>query len=261
MTQKYHCEILLNNNLDSKFQAMLKPLNLMQYLLFLPKYTIRDNFITPVGILEKCVLIFGLVYYVITFITRTCSAELLNIGLELQSEIVYTMYYDLFVYLIGLIINFASHFFQSDSNVQVILLLNKINRNKMDGGTQMNQFARQNWIYVIGIFTFTTAYLLYYFITSSTKLILESMITVMVMSFDLNIIYASQIISFLQKEMDIWCTEMKYDAGTYTMGASCLTHKKEYYKKMLTIYIDILKAYDTYKKVFQAMVSFFKILE
>ncbi|XP_059055774.1 uncharacterized protein LOC131849678 [Achroia grisella] len=54
----YHIETsetLLENYLNEEFQAMLKPLNLLQYILLTSKYRIRDNFITPNGSLHKLV--------------------------------------------------------------------------------------------------------------------------------------------------------------------------------------------------------------
>lgn len=254
MPQKYHCEILLNNYLDINFQAMMRPLNLMQYIFFLPKYTIRDNFITPVGFLEKGALIFGLLFYTIFFIIHTYNTAVLKSDLELQSQLLYTMYFNLFTYLIGFITNFTSQYFLSKLNVQIILLLQNINRIKFNNGDKMKQCTRQNWIYFYGFFTFIIAYRLYIVVSFSTEIILETIAIIAIMSFDMNIIHASQIQLFIQKEIDMWCFEMEYDARTYSMGGLHVD-KKYYYRKMVKIYVDILKAYDIYKKVYQALVS------
>ncbi|XP_072948384.1 uncharacterized protein [Epargyreus clarus] len=48
-----------DNFLDKEIQAILKPLNVIQYLCFLPKYTIRNDVITKNNFLKNIILFYS----------------------------------------------------------------------------------------------------------------------------------------------------------------------------------------------------------
>ena len=63
----YHVTVLLDNFVDKDIQSMLLPFNILQNMLFYPKYRIKDNFIYPNSIVSKlvslCVMILSIILY------------------------------------------------------------------------------------------------------------------------------------------------------------------------------------------------------
>ncbi|XP_059061301.1 uncharacterized protein LOC131854190, partial [Achroia grisella] len=55
---KHVTEVLLSNKLDKDFQSMLLPLELANNFILLPKYYIRDDFITPKGTISNFISFF-----------------------------------------------------------------------------------------------------------------------------------------------------------------------------------------------------------
>ncbi|XP_059061303.1 uncharacterized protein LOC131854192, partial [Achroia grisella] len=136
-------EILLNNVLSNNIQTMLLPLYTFQQLSFLPNYYIRDNFITPKGVISNIISAIG------TFLFSSMNLMRMSISFinnDLNIDLIVSNFLDGGLYAIGYMLIFIVNITQSTNNVQLIVTIQKVHDSLMLNDKMSKRIALQNWI-------------------------------------------------------------------------------------------------------------------
>lgn len=237
-------EVMLHNVVDKPLQSALQPLNLMQRLFICAKYSIRDNFIVSntntynyVGL--SCALIFRfiLLYSLITSINQMIGITSLLSLCDID---------DFIFFSIGFIINYYSNIVQCNNNVFLILKVQHVIRNLKIDIKVMKAFVVSNWCYIIAlncVFISSNAYYCMFHVVGNGWDHLSSYTSI---TFDVNIVYASFILSLLRRLVTAWIKEIESNGACNT---DC------YWNAMFDLYVNILEAYKFLRITFRLQVS------
>ena len=244
----YRVTVLLDNFVDKDIQSMLLPLNLMQNMLFYPKYRIKDNFIYPNSMVLKlvsfCVMIFS-----ITFYCYHIYDHHFNTNLRQYLNISYiTSYFDLILYSIGFVINYNINVLQTNANISFVMNIQKVHR-FLNEKPLYKRFVIWNWIssmVIFGNFIFIIVYC--YKIGESS--IASCLNSISLLCLDLNYISAIRYIKLLSNKVDLWNNQ------TQILQQMDHSEIEIYCKKMFQAYVNILESYEIYKNSFQYTVRY-----
>lgn len=189
-------ELLLNNLLEKEFQRMLFPLNLMQTVLLQPKYRILNGFVTPVGLREYFICLLGAIFVFLANITkwhtyRYFEADLATVNALLSFD---TVFYSL-TSLSLLVVNLA----QSKNNVLLVLKMQEAYK-LFDGNNSLKKTQNFNWMAILII---TSTCVLFLGIGYNRDLP-QILFVMSLYYFDGNIVFAIQIMKFLEQEIKMW---------------------------------------------------------
>lgn len=117
-----------NNVVNKNVQSILFPLNLMQNIMFCPKYHIKNNIIGPIGLIHNLVALVGTGTFIYAFFYR-----LYILYIEKNKEgYLYLQYvlsmFDCGYYTLGLGMIFISGIFNTESFISFVLVFQKIHR-------------------------------------------------------------------------------------------------------------------------------------
>ena len=90
---------ILKNTVDKDVQAMLLPLNLMQYFSFCPKYRITNNVITSNGVISNFVFMTVTLIFILSFVFRTYKVDFFHKDAGAPIFFYITSYHDTVYYL------------------------------------------------------------------------------------------------------------------------------------------------------------------
>ena len=234
-------ENLFNNVIDKDLQSMLLPLNLLQTIVFYPKYCISNNNITRNGRKSKILSLSA----TILFILIKChdlfdkkSQNFIPMTIILSKS-------DFLLFSIGFIINFILCVLDTEKNIQFVLKFQDVHR--YIHNDTLKVFTIANWVIFVSILVFygTSSMLIFKLTVGSIH---SSFSTVILLSFDANLVYAIRLIQLLKDKVDQWSVQaLQYlDMDCRDRGDHC--------KRMFQAYVDILDCYDIYKDSFQLMV-------
>lgn len=243
-------EVLLNNVLEKDFQKMIFPLNLMQNIVLLTKYQIRDNFVTSnsqyISIFSLCITLF----LATTWIEFVVQHLLIYINSK-EYVAITSLFYDLFFIPFCLILNYVQNVYLSNENVKLILKLHKIE--KVTGFSKNNpSFTIWNWATTLSMFLFVILAILKSFISLSNLFYFFIGYSLII-----NIIYAARIIALLKKYLKTWTNLLNVNLPNHLMEKQSRIFQHE---SLYKCYVNIFNAYNIFKKTFQVMVSFICIL-
>lgn len=242
-------EYLLNNVIDKNLQSFLLPLNYMQSCFVLSKYKISHNFITPNGLVYHMISFLGLIA---VMLLHTCPLIMKKITSLKMSEMV----------LLGSIFNLVFH----NTSYVVIYILNAINGLdnikliiKIQGAHQiismpekvLKKYTIWNWLHVIIKYPSYTIILSLFVYFMELCNIYKISYIISIMYFDCNIIYSSRLMKLLTIEMNYLKERIKINPKQENGSR----HTKLNYKKITQAYLDLLSAFDRFKKVFRFTVS------
>lgn len=211
--KNHRLEVLLDNFVDEDLQTMLKPLYIFQVLTLLPKYRIRNNFITPNGRSSYLASFLGTILY--TFIT-CWPVMLLEKNYEGKRTLISLFIFSFFSAIYNstlFIVNFISGLLYSDLNVNIILAVQEIHR-FLNNETSSRVFTVWNWITYVCIFSFYILYLVYFKLIILTPLALSDISTIILVVIDIHVIYSIRIIKLLEIKVALWNVQaLKIDDG------------------------------------------------
>lgn len=243
-------EVLLNNRLDEEIQRILFPFNFFLTLFSCPKYSIRDNYITPNG---NKILIFQL--FGICFVTAI-TIDLLgltNLATFLPSGNAFI------IKLISIFLNLTRWFnFISNAilniknsldNVCLIIMIQSIYKSVKVTG--VFSFTVVNWIIVtIPIFIMVSASMSVAIIFSVIPNFFHNACTYILISYEIDFLYNTRILHLLCKYIDHWIKKID-------MMTNDREDDEAYCLKLFETYQNILKAYEMYKKLYEVVVRSF----
>nr|WCC57842.1 gustatory receptor 30.2 [Papilio machaon] len=139
---------ILDNCLDDDLQKFLYPLNLVENVLFLSKYSIRDNFITSNNSYARFYSYFSTIFIIFIYILIIC----LDKGIRTHTPDVLALEISNYVVIIigRFVYNFTNNGF-SDSHVNFIISIQRIQRTLK---IKYKNLTLYNWVYFFVIFSF-----------------------------------------------------------------------------------------------------------
>ena len=229
---------------DKNVQSMFLPLNLMDFIILSPKYRIKNDILTPNSFISVFVSMIATLIAILTFVHMTYVITI-DISLEHTTSASLSFFNCTFV-CFGFALNFMIGLILTKSNVQFVLVFQKVHR-FMNNQAGFNNVIIWTWITVIMIFSsyvivltflyanmgapFNAVYAAYFYII-----------------FDVNIIYAIRVIRFLEDKVVLWNIRAFNPLEIENM------HGEIYGSRVLQAYAEILECYDIFKHNFQAFV-------
>lgn len=238
--KEYVVDVSLKNAVDKDVQSMLLPLNLSQYLMFSPNYRIKDNIITPNSSFSVFVSIFGALVFSFTTIHRAYTFYFYKEYLGDTIFMYIVTYYDCF---------YNCTVIQTKSKIDFVLTFQNVHR-FLNDGPSFGRIITWNWITTVSALTGYVS-VLSYFIYKLHLSFLRMISCYFMVFFDLKVSYLIRVMRMLEEKVHLWNTQ------ALNSGVMNSIDTKEFSKKMLQAYVDILKCYDFQINCFQYSVSEF----
>lgn len=254
VSYKIPVEVLLSNYLREDFQKMLKPVYVVQNIFLASKYTIRDNFITPNGILFTVIINLGLICALIFKGYYNLFGREIDFKAGQLIHWAYFGYCLLFMlFSFSFILTFSLNVIYGHKNITLLLKIQKIHENINIAERKIKVFKIWSWISILSIM-FSNTCLMSMIDYSSVKFnSFDQLCTcILIISFDINIVYSVHIIKLLTIYLEEWNKIIHND-----------NHEKydgEYYEKLFDIYQNVLDAFKLYCNIFQLLVSSFTVV-
>lgn len=238
--RKPHVKNIVDKAVDKDLQSMLFPLNLMQYVMFCPKYSIENNIITPNGLIITFVSMIATLTFILLFFYRTVMLIFYRDFIGKTEFLYVTSLYDTFFYCSGFIINFVFGVIHTKKSVDFVLTFQKVHR-FLTSEASFNRFIVWNWVTVIVALTGHSS-----IFTVFCRLVDLPYVSVflchLVVVFDFHIIYAFRGVQLLKNKVIVWSMQIQHT-------------NVEDWTKMFQVYVDILECYKIHQECFQYFVS------
>ena len=245
--QKFQVKVISSVTVDKDVQSMFLPFNLMEYITFCPKYTIKDNFITPNSLKSYLISMIGTFIMILVFIYRTYMIFFYYDCYGRNFTLNYIACFDCIFYCFGFIMNFVHGIILTRKSIKFVFTFQKVHR-FLNNDTSVSQFIIWNWISIIGYtFGHTVFFITFCVFTGEPYYLILSLVICVLL--DLNMIYATRGITLLKNKVVLWNVKAMQ---TQEMKD---TNSKNYSKEMFQAYVDILKCYNIHKFCFQRIVS------
>ncbi|KAF9800096.1 hypothetical protein SFRURICE_016973 [Spodoptera frugiperda] len=234
-------------NIDKELQRILRPLNFILKLFGTPKYRIQNGRNIPID--KKSLTIWFLTVIIASVYCSVCSVNNRRSKYNMLNFVNVT--YDFFL-CFGYTISLIGELSNRQNNCSIIILFHKIHRSI--------KFSKEIQTLVVWIWfhTFTTVF--YGFIVVVIlHIIYTDMLLIGVicdsayMTFDLNLVYAISILMLLNKYMDEWVKSVLMFNEEQEDGDNMDC------QHLLETYLDIMKAYNLYKKIFRILVLYYSV--
>lgn len=247
-------ELLLNNYIDADLKDFIRPLNLIQNCFFLPKYSVRNNFITSNSRFVNCLSLFSSLCYVVVLIVFVINDDGIK---KFDSTLLTIMVTNYIFFCFGSVLNFFHSRIQADSQVNLILTIQRIRSSLIFSEYNMKGTTIVNWVYVL-------VTLLYYYIMCLSYGLLQILTCTMVLVYifllmvDVNLIYLIRIVKLMRNFTMLWLSELdrvrKSDISYEPNRIGNVTPLS--WEKISNTLTDIIDASFIYKKIFGIPVSF-----
>ena len=238
-------EKISNYTVDKDVQSMLWPLNLMQYIMFCPKYRIKNDLITQNSLISNLISMIVTVVYLSTYFYTTVTEDAQSLGFP--TFLNFSCFNECLVFGCGFCMNFVIGVIQTKNNVQFILTFQKVHR-FLNAGANVNHFVVGNWI--LGITALGFYVIIYTIFWVQMGASFSSIyVAYFLVFYDFNIVYATRILKLLENQVCLWsfkvtiCRELED------------TQTENDYKKVFQAYVEILECYRSYKVCYQPLVS------
>lgn len=242
---------ILDNYIDAVLQKSLYPFNLLENILFLSKYTIRDNFITSNNRWAKFYSYFSTVLIIFIYIlvisldkgVRNFTPDVLVVGL---------LHYVLLI--IGRILYNCTNNAFSDSHVNLIISIQRLQRSQI---LSYKSFNFYNWIlFSVTCFYYVILIIIQTYAGRCTILVFLSY-TILLIE-DLNTLYLIRINKLLLEYVILFQTKLKtvmsFDVSSINSGRM----REESLNILVKAFLEISKALSTYKHLSEIPVSIAK---
>lgn len=229
---------------DKDVQWMFRPLNLMQYLMFCPKYRIKNDWITPNSMISNLISMLVTKLFLFMLLYSYIAVDRASFGLP--AFIKFSTFNDLLLYGCGFFMNFVIGVIQTRKNIHFVLTFQKVHR-FLNDGTNVNHFVIGNWISGIMTLGYYVIILTICFVKLGAPFSCIYVCYLLVF-FDFNMVYATRIVKLLENQVCLWSDQVLNSRALEDTQRNCS-------KKVFQTYVDILECYNTYKACFQQFVS------
>ncbi|KAF9800090.1 hypothetical protein SFRURICE_016967 [Spodoptera frugiperda] len=239
-------QIVTNNKLDEDIKQMLKPLDLIQLITFYPKYSIKNNKLTPNTLLTD---VFTLLVTFLYSSAHICGIYYNRIHVLPRGTIT-TFVNDIasVVYCVGFLTSFSLSVMRTHDNIALVMTIQSIHRILNTDKIYFKRFVLWNWIYSIMILSFYIIVITYFTVTLNMSP-LTIFCSLCHLTYDINQIYTMRIINFLENKVEtLRANILKF--GNMEERES-LGYIEEHFEKLFTAYKDVWKCYDLLQSLFQ----------
>lgn len=240
-------ECLLNNYIDKDLQAALRPFIILRKIFLLSNFSIISNFITPNYAVFHIKPVIGALLLMVTCYYRWSIHR--HVFYEVDDHFISKFF--LFVEFIHIFISIAVLYIvnvmQSSNFVLLIVKLQyALNAIDLDRERTMFNLKLWNWIYIIGIISFNSIYILFGLKLHHIGFIHQLLIHIPFFVFELQIVQVSRFVQMLSGVLRLWHKKM-------------ISHKNDNDElsgnKMLHAYKNILQSFHIIEKFFCCGVS------
>ena len=243
--QNFSVKNISSFTVDEDVQSILLPFNLMEYITFCHKYTIKNNVITPKSLKSYLISMIGTLIIIFVLIYRTYMIFFYYDCYGRNYILNYLGCYDCIFYCFGFIMNFVNGIILSEKSIEFVYSFQKVHR-FLKNDTCFNQFIIWSWINVIGYtFGHNVFFITFCVYTGESYYLILSLVICVVL--DLNMIYATRGITVLKNKVVIW--------NVKAMKTLKDINRENDTKEIFQAYVDILKCYNIHKFCFQHIVS------
>ncbi|PZC77065.1 hypothetical protein B5X24_HaOG200715 [Helicoverpa armigera] len=237
-----------SNYIDKNLQTMLFPLNLMQNMMFFPKYSIYNNNIRSNSLLSNFVSLCTTIAVISLHLYRSYKLYSDNIIREFINILYITSYFDIILTCIGFTINFIVSVYQSKNNVLFILKLQKVHT-FLNGEQQFKRFMYRNWMFLVFEFLYFTFGLCFFCVKLNLPKY-DYFCSLTALCFDVNLVYAIRMIKLLSDKVELWNIEAQklLQLNYVDIESHC--------QKMFDAYVHILECYDLFQCSYQQLIMF-----
>ncbi|KAF9412171.1 hypothetical protein HW555_009244, partial [Spodoptera exigua] len=200
--KKSKATVIFHNVIDKDVQSMLQPFTVMQFILFCPRYRIKDNFITPNTTAIKIVSMLVTLTFILSNMHRTFSLYFYKNFIENTTFVYIASYYDCICSCLRGIVIFTTTTIQSEININFVLTFQKVHR-VLNEETSFRRFITWNW-------TIVFFSLLNFLIGFSSSISMAGLSHARMLScyflivFDVNVVYFFRILVVLEDKVLLW---------------------------------------------------------
>ena len=241
--QSRRINVLFNHFIDKDLQSMLQPLNFLQSIKFCPKYRITNNFIAPNSRLSNCVSLCGTISFLSILIYHFYCEATNKYLLKYFPMSQFTSYTLAVFFNTGLIVSSISSVMRTNNNVSFILKFQDVHRflNK-----SFKYFTICSWV-IVTVYLSISVFCVTYFALFTRNYIL-TVVSLIIFSLDIDIIYATRLIQLLKDKVDLW----NIHSLQFRKQEDC--DKEDHCKIMFQAYVNILQCYEICWDSFQHVV-------
>ena len=224
-------------------QSMLLPLNLMQYIMFCPKYRIKENVITPNSFFSKFISMIVTLILILIFMYRVFFV--LSHKDSIITVLIVTSIYDCIYYCFGFIMNFLIGLIHTKKSIKFVLIFQKVHR-FLYNESSFNRVIIGNWVMVIMALAYNVILYTYFCVKLHRTLMYTGYFLIF---FDFNVIYASRVFKMLEDKLVLWNRRLLNSQKVINM------HRRRHSMEMFQTYVGILECYYICNVCFQHFVS------
>lgn len=243
--RRNHNEILLSNRVDSAFNRMMFPLNVLQQIMFIQKYRIRDKFITSNDNIINLVCFCGLICIVMLNAYNYC-----NIETEIPTLFKITTFtLELVIIPTLLLFNFTYTIRYCNTHVRLFLKLQRLAR--FTKYSKYKDFTVHNWIGVVVLVGYHVVLVIIWY--GMLRVIIWSFIILLLIHS--YIYYVSRYVNLLRRNVVLWTDNIKQmDKYRTTTEEELEINQAESCAELFNYFKDILEAFSIVKRTYEFMV-------
>lgn len=235
---------VFGEKVDKDVHTLFFPLNLMQIIVLNPKYRIKNHFISPNNCFNKIIIFCAMMAYLSAYVYRVLEISFdPNFRRYVTITFLYSAsYFDFIFYSMGFVLNCVLNISKTKKMVTFVLTFQEVHK-VIKNEDFYKWSVMRCWIHVVliwsyYIFTFIFMCLAPWHIVFNLLVIL---------SLDVNLIYAIVLIELLRDKVQLWNLEVK--------NLPTDDSNDEHSIKMFEVYVNLLKCYKIVKNVFELQVS------
>ncbi|PZC77064.1 hypothetical protein B5X24_HaOG200713 [Helicoverpa armigera] len=241
-----------NNIIDEDLQSVLKPLNFMQAVFFLSKYSIRNNLIKPNSLIYDLISVTCLLMFRIVSIYRIIIFSFASKWTPLLQFLYVSQILDSIFYSVGFLLNNYINIVYSKINIGLVLKLQFVHKVLNINRHKLRPLIIYNWIFAISVYSYFIIFNLYMWLKFPNPSYYALILVFSALAFDINIVYALLLIKLLTQMLRIWLVEIQELTNVGMSGSD-----ESYWNKMFDVYKNILEAYKTVEELFKLLVRFY----
>nr|WCC57984.1 gustatory receptor 50.2 [Papilio polytes] len=246
------------NDFSSKHQIqsflgeVLFPLTIMQFVSLSPKYLIRNNFVIPNGLLANVVicLITAVVFVLFAYVSYF---HIIAMTSDIPVHWLYLYIFLFLVYALGYLVNSVVIVLQSHINVGLLIRIDVIDRNLKIRKIEKRRLVIENWVLCIFIILFHLSNACVQCFLASASYADTSLSMLIVIPWDLNVIYSTIMACLLRRQTDTWITNMKSLLKARHLSEN---FQNFHWHAILNAYLTITDSYSICEKITEITFSF-----
>ena len=172
----------------------------MQNLTFCPKYSIKNNCLTPNSLTSNFISLLATLSMTSMFAFRMYMFYLINIHVNMISLFISQL--TCIIYCIGFFMNFIAGVLLTNHNITLVLTIQSVHR-FLNNKIKFERFITWNWISGFAIFSLYIIAVTYFSIM--LNLPFQSIFCIiLVICFDINQIYAIRVMKLFHTKVGLW---------------------------------------------------------